>query len=221
MNIFSRFIDLILHVDSHLAELIAQTGSWSYLILFLIIFCETGLVITPFLPGDSLLFAAGALAAQDAFTLGWLFILLLSAAIIGDTVNYAIGKKFGRTFFIHPYANRFVKPAHIDKTQKFFERYGSKAIVMARFVPMVRTIAPFLSGIGNMHYTTFITYNIIGGTLWITLFLLLGYFFGSTTFVKAHFSFIIIAIIAISCMPMVIEYLRHRKSSPGEDEQKA
>lgn len=210
MSLFLRFIDLVLHIDTHLAALIAYTGSWSYLLLFLIIFCETGLVVTPFLPGDSLLFAAGALAAQEAFHIGWLLALLIVAAILGDTVNYWIGRKLGHAILQSPSPWLRIKPAHLEKTQRFFHTYGSKAIVMARFAPIVRTLAPFMAGVGNMEYGTFITYNIVGGISWVGLLLLLGYFFGNVPFVKEHFSVIIIAIILISLTPLLIEYLRSR-----------
>lgn len=205
----SALVDFILHIDTHLSSLIIQTGSWSYLVLFLIIFCETGLVVTPFLPGDSLLFAAGALAAQSAFHITWLLTILITAAIVGDSINYWIGRRFGRVLLQQKSGALFIKPAHIKKTEHFFETHGSKAILFARFVPIVRTIAPFLAGLGNMSYRTFITYNILGGTCWISFFLLLGYFFGNAPFVKTHFSLLIVAIICISFIPFLIELFRH------------
>ncbi len=210
MTLFLRLIDFILHIDTHLVALISYAGSWSYIVLFAIIFCETGFVITPFLPGDSLLFAAGALAAQEAFHISWLLISLIIAAILGDTVNYWVGRKLGNAILHSPSRLLQIKPEHLNKTQHFFNKYGSKAIVMAGFAPMVRTIAPFIAGVGNMDYATFIKYNVIGGVSWVSLFLLLGYFFGNVPFIKEHFSFIIIAIIFISLVPIGLEYFRSR-----------
>ncbi len=210
MNVFFRILEGILPIDAHLTSLIAHTGSWSYLVLFLIIFCETGLVVTPFLPGDSLLFGVGALAGQGAWRIEWLIFLLCTAAILGDFMNYKIGRRCGHAWLTHPKAQRLINPVHLEKTERFFRRHGSKAIVLARFVPIIRTIAPFLAGIGNMPYSTFLTYNVVGVVGWISLFLLLGYFFGRTPFVKAHFSLIIIGVILISLLPLLIEVARDR-----------
>src|SRR5690606_1644334 len=183
-------VDFILHIDAHLAELIRDYGTLTYAILFLIIFCETGLVVTPFLPGDSLLFAAGALAAQfgDVLNIGLLWALLLAAAIIGDSVNYALGSYFGaKAFERYP---RISRKEYLDKTHEFYEKYGGKTIILARFVPIVRTFAPFVAGVGKMTYRTFLAYNIIGGFVWVTVFLFGGYLFGNVPFIKENFEIV-------------------------------
>jgi membrane-associated protein len=205
-------IDLFLHLDKHLNEIISQYGTWTYLILFLIVFCETGLVVTPFLPGDSLLFAAGAIAALGSLNVFWLFVLLSTAAIIGDTVNYWIGAWLGPKVF-HRENVRFLNKKHLERTHKFYEKYGGKTIIIARFVPIVRTFAPFVAGIGTMSYWRFITYNVVGGILWVAICLFAGYWFGNQPFVKRNFSLVIIAIVLISVMPMVWEFVRHRINS--------
>lgn len=210
MTLFTDFIDLFLHLDKHLFELVTDYRSWTYLILFVIIFCETGLVVTPFLPGDSLLFAAGAIAALGALNIWILLGVLIAAAFIGDSLNYAIGKFFGHK--ILEKNSRFIKREYIDKTHNFYEKHGGKTIIIARFVPIVRTFAPFVAGIGDMNYTRFLSYNLIGGVLWVTLCSLGGYFFGNITVVKNNFSIVVLAIIGISVMPMVIEYARHKFS---------
>ncbi|HOW81273.1 MAG TPA: DedA family protein [Spirochaetota bacterium] len=209
MEIIAQFIDLFLHLDVHLNEIIRDYGTWTYLILFVIIFCETGLVVTPFLPGDSLLFAIGAFAALGSINFGWIFVVLAAAAIGGDTVNYWIGHKIGPRVFNERV--RFLKKEYLDRTHEFYEKYGGKTIIIARFVPIIRTFAPFVAGVGSMTYLKFISYNVIGGLLWITLFLSGGYFFGNIPFVKKNFSMIIIAIIVISVMPGVVEFFRQRK----------
>jgi membrane-associated protein len=209
MEIIKYLIDLFLHLDVHLQQIISQYGTITYILLFIVIFGETGLVITPFLPGDSLLFAAGTFAAKGSFNVHLLFILLAVAAILGDTVNYWIGHYVGPKVFEKEKV-RFLKKEYLDRTHKFFEKYGGKTIILARFVPIVRTFAPFVAGIGSMTYPKFITYNIIGGTLWVALFIYGGYFFGNIEIVKNHFSIAIIVIIVISLVPGFVEYFRHK-----------
>lgn len=205
-----NLIDLFLHLDEHLANVIRTYGTFTYIILFTIIFLETGVVVTPFLPGDSLLFAAGALAATGAMDVTWLFILLTIAAILGDTVNYWIGHYIGPRAFSGNI--RFLKKEYLDRTHQFYEKYGGKAIVLARFVPIVRTFAPFVAGVGSMTYGKFIFYNVFGGILWCALFIFGGYFFGNLPFVKKNFEFVIIAIILLSLLPPVIEFIQeHRR----------
>jgi membrane-associated protein len=215
MEIISKLIDIFLHLDKHLNEIIGQYGIWTYLILFLIIFCETGLVITPFLPGDSLLFAAGALAALGSLDVFWLFVLLTIAAIVGDTVNYWIGHWVGPKIF-HRENVRFLNKRHLERTHEFYERYGGKTIIIARFVPIIRTFAPFVAGIGSMTYWRFIAYNVIGGIAWVGICVFAGYYFGNLAIVKNNFSLVIIAIVLISVLPMAVEYLRHRMSRSRE-----
>ena len=209
MEIISYFIDFILHIDTHLGEIISRYGTETYLILFLFIFCETGLVVTPFLPGDSLIFAGATFAAIGSLNVFVLFFVVLIAAILGDTVNYHIGKYFSNKLYKLE-NNRFIKKAYIDKTQSFFERHGGKSIVLARFVPIVRTFAPFVAGIGTMSYKRFLSYNFIGAFLWVTLFTVAGYFFGNIPFVRDNFSIIIIAIIFISVLPPFIIFLKNK-----------
>jgi len=212
MSLVKYLIEFILHIDKHLAEIIASVGGWSYLILFAIVFAETGLVITPFLPGDSLLFAAGAFAALGSFRIGGLFLMLCAAAILGDTVNYAVGKFFGEQLLLR-FQGRLIKAEHLDRTHRFFEKYGGKTIILARFVPIIRTFAPFVAGIGKMSYARFAAYNVIGGIAWVTLFVFAGYFFGNTPVVKKNFSLVIMAIIVLSVMPMVFEYWKYRREA--------
>ena len=211
MDFLSDLFSFFLHLDRHLAELASQYGGWLHGILFLIVFCETGLVITPFLPGDSLLFAAGALAAASALNIHALFLLLTTAAILGDTVNYAAGHYFGEKAF-SPEA-RVLKQAYLDRTHAFFERHGGKTIVIARFVPIVRTFAPFVAGAGNMTYRHFLFYNVTGAVAWTASFLYGGYFFGNLPFVKQNFTLVILAIIVLSIMPGVVEYWRHQRTA--------
>jgi membrane-associated protein len=203
------FIDLFLHLDVHLKQILDICGTWTYVILFAVIFCETGLVITPFLPGDSLIFAAGAFAALGSLDPYVLFVLLSVAAIAGDTVNYWAGHYIGPKAFSGNI--RFLKKEYLDRTHHFYEKYGGKTIVIARFIPIIRTFAPFVAGIGAMNYTRFIVYNIAGGAAWVGLFVTLGYWFGNLPWVKTRFHWVILAIILISVMPMVIEYLRTRR----------
>lgn len=209
MELLQHAIDLVLHLDKHLAELVTDYGALTHWILTAVVFCETGLVVTPFLPGDSLLFAAGALAALDTpLRIGWLWVLLTAAAIAGDTVNYAIGKRIGARAFSG--SHRFFKQEHLERTHAFFEKHGPKTIVLARFVPIVRTFAPFVAGVGVMSYGRFIAYNVIGGVLWTTIFLFGGYYFGNLEFVKRNFSLVILVIIVLSVMPMAWEWWKLR-----------
>lgn len=209
MELVHWFVDFFLHLDRHLAEVIQQYGVWTYALLFLIVFLETGLVVTPILPGDSLLFAAGTFAALGSISFWPLFFLLCVAAILGDTVNYAIGHYLGPKVFHFP-KSRFFNPEHLRKTHTFYERYGGKTIIIARFVPIVRTFAPFVAGIGAMSYARFLLYNVVGGILWVAICLSAGYFFGNLPFVRNNFSVVIIAIVFISILPAVFEYLKHR-----------
>ncbi len=204
----TNIISFILHLDSHLATLVASYGTWVYGFLFLIVFLETGLVITPFLPGDSLLFVAGAMAAVGDFNIWLLLIILSAAAILGDTVNYAMGKYFGEKVF-----SKFIKKEHLEKTQTFFDKYGKKTIILARFVPIIRTFAPFVAGVGKMHYFTFLSFNIIGAIFWVSLFTLSGFFFGNLPIVKENLGFIILGIIFVSLLPILFEYLKAKKNN--------
>ena len=213
MEFLSKIIDFIIHLDTHLSDLIQTYGLWTYLILFVVIFCETGLVVTPFLPGDSLIFAAGTFAARGDLKVGWLFLVLAAAAVIGDTVNYWIGKIIGPKIF-HKEKTRFFRKEYLDRTHEFYEKYGAETIIIARFVPIIRTFAPFVAGIGRMTYLKFISYNVIGGVGWVAIFTFGGYFFGNIPFVKNNFSIVIIAIILISLVPAVLEFLKHRKKKP-------
>jgi len=209
MDFLRQVLDVFLHLDHHLGELIARFGVGSYFILFLIIFAETGLVITPFLPGDSLLFAAGTFAALGAFKLPLLLLVLIVAAVVGDSVNYWIGVRIGERAFSGRV--RFLKQEHLRRTQDFYERHGGKTIVLARFVPIVRTFAPFVAGVGRMHYPRFLAYNVVGAVLWVALFVLAGFFFGNIPAVRANFTLVIMAIVALSVVPMAVEYLRSRR----------
>ena len=206
----SNVLDFFLHLDHHMNLVIQDYGHGTYLILFLIIFCETGLVVTPFLPGDSLLFVTGALAASGPLKVGWLLILLTLAAILGDTVNYWIGHLLAPKVFRHENI-RFIKKEYLTRTQHFYDKYGGKTIILARFVPMIRTFAPFLAGVGSMQYRRFFSYNVLGGFLWIMTFTCGGYFFGNLPIVKKNFSLVIFAIIATSLLPAILEFLRHRR----------
>lgn len=208
MSIIQGLIDFILHIDEHLVEIIQNFGVWSYAILFAIVFTETGVVIFPFLPGDSLLFAAGALAAQDAFSLVLLIIVFLVAAILGDTLNYHIGKKVGMSIPPNSFLGRVINQERMLVAQKFFNKHGGKTIVMARFMPFVRTFIPFIAGASRMNYGYFIAYNIIGAILWVFGFVLLGYFFGNIPVIEENFSLVIIAIIILSVVPPVLSALK-------------
>ncbi|HEX6792177.1 MAG TPA: DedA family protein [Candidatus Krumholzibacteria bacterium] len=208
MDAIKHILDLFLHVDKHLLELVQTYGTWVYGILFGIVFMETGLVVTPFLPGDSLLFAAGALAGAGALEIRIIVPLLIAAAVTGDNVNYLIGRKVGPRVFHE--GNRFFKQEYLHRTHEFYARHGGKTLVLARFVPIVRTFAPFVAGIGRMSYPRFLAFSIGGGTLWVSLFALLGYFFGGLPVVKENFSIAVLAIIFLSLTPMVIEVWKAR-----------
>ncbi|MEK9143737.1 MAG: DedA family protein [Patescibacteria group bacterium] len=209
-TIYNVPMDLILHLDEYLSQFVSTYGTLTYAVLFLIVFAETGLVVTPFLPGDSLLFAAGAIAALGSLNICVVVLLLMIAAIVGDTVNYWIGHFFGQKIVNNPRIP-FINQEHIDKTEQFYKKYGGKTIIMARFVPIVRTFAPFVAGIGTMDYKKFLTYNVAGGVVWVALFTFAGYFFGNITFVQQNFHYAIIAIIVLSVIPMVYEYIQHKR----------
>jgi len=211
MEVISFLIDFVLHMDEYLKVIITDYGVWTYGILFFVIFLETGFVVTPFLPGDSLLFAAGTFAALGALNPFYLFLLLSVAAVIGDTVNYSIGAYVGPKAFSGEI--RFLKKDHLDKTQEFYEKHGGKTIILARFIPIIRTFAPFVAGIGTMKYRNFIIYNVVGGISWVAIFIFLGYFFGNITFVQNNFELVIFAIIFISFIPPVLEFFKARKES--------
>lgn len=217
MSLIALFINFVTNLDTSLGLIIDKFGAWSYLILFLVIFLETGMVFTPFLPGDSLLFAAGALAAIDAFNIYALLALLSLAAVLGDSVNYAIGHFIGHKIF--SWKINFIKKHHLDRTHNFFEKHGGKTIIIARFIPIVRTFAPFLAGVGMMHYFKFLAYNVIGGILWVCAFLGAGYFFGNIPLVKDNFSFVILAIIVISLIPAAIELVAQSRKNKEEKEK--
>jgi membrane-associated protein len=209
MDLIRQLIDIVLHLDRHLSIVIQDYGMWTYLILFLIIFCETGLVVTPILPGDSLLFAVGTFAARGALDLGLVLLLLSVAAVAGDSVNYSIGYRVGPQIFSRE-GVRFLNREYLDRTHRFYERHGAKTIVIARFVPIIRTFAPFVAGIGRMSYGRFVTYNVAGGIVWIVSLVVGGYAFGNIPVVQENFTLVIFAIIVLSILPGVIEFLRHR-----------
>lgn len=212
MELINYLIEFVLHLDRHLNDLIGSYGGWVYGILFTVIFAETGFVITPFLPGDSLLFAAGAIATTESLNPHVVSFILIIAAILGDTVNYAIGFHLGPKVFNKPRSLLF-NPDHLERTHQFYEKYGGKTIIIARFIPIIRTFAPFVAGIGKMSYWRFISYNICGGVLWVLLFVYAGFFFGNLPIVKQNFSLIIIAIIIISVIPVIIEFVKHWKEN--------
>jgi len=217
MSLIQTLIEYILHLDKFLGQIIQQYGTWTYLLLFLVIFMETGFVVTPFLPGDSLIFAAGTFAGMGYLNIAILFIVLCAAAILGDTVNYWIGHYIGPRAFSGNI--RFLKKEYLDRTHAFYEKHGGKTIIIARFIPIIRTFAPFVAGVGAMTYGKFITYNVVGGVLWVALFTFLGYFFGSLPFVRDNFTFVILAIVFISILPAVFEFLRERtRKSQSEAE---
>ena len=213
----ATIIDFILHIDQHLVALTAQYGAWLYAILFWIVFCETGFVVTPFLPGDSLLFAAGAVAAASQGNLNVHVVagVLLAAAILGDAVNFAIGKYFGAKLFANPNSKIF-KQEYLHKTHAFYEKYGGKTIILARFVPIVRTFAPFVAGMGDMNYSKFIRYNIIGALAWVLLLTYLGYWFGNLPMVKDNFGKVVIGIIVVSVLPMMIEMVKAKMGKQND-----
>lgn len=209
MHFLSQLVDFLLHVDEYLSDIIAHYGAWTVAVLFLVIFLETGLVVTPFLPGDSLLFAAGSFSARDALPLWALLVFLSLAAILGDTANYWIGHRVGTKAYTGEV--RWIKKEHMERTRAFFEKHGGKAIFLARFVPIVRTFAPFVAGVSRMPYHFFVRWNVIGGITWVLLFTLLGYFFGNIPFVQRHFELVIVAIVLLSVVPAVVEAVRSRK----------
>lgn len=221
MEIGKTLLDFFLHLDKHLSDVVLQYGFLSYAILFGVVFAETGLVILPFLPGDSLLFASGALSALGTLQFGLIYVLFVVAAILGDTVNYAIGRYFGKAIVDNPKIP-FINQEHIDKTEQFYKKHGGKTIILARFVPIVRTFAPFVAGVGSMHYRTFILYNIIGGIAWVSIFTCAGYFFGNMEIVQKNFHYVIVAIIVLSVLPMIYEYVQHKlhPDVPGVSEKK-
>ena len=213
MDFLHGVVDLFLHLDKHLADIIGQYGGWTYAILFAVVFCETGLVVTPFLPGDSLLFAVGTFAGMGALDVRVVVPLLLAATFLGDNVNYFIGKKLGRRAFSGEL--RFVKREYLTRTEAFYDRHGPRTVILARFVPIVRTFAPFVAGVGAMPYRRFIGYSLAGAVLWVGLLVLSGYFFGTIPVVRDNFSIVVLAIIAISLMPMVVQFLKSRRAEPA------
>jgi len=218
LGIVDILIDFLMHMDRHLDVIIQNYGTWTYAILFCIIFLETGFVVTPFLPGDSLLFAAGTFGAIGSLDIGWLIVLLSVAAIAGDTVNYWIGHAIGPKAFTKE-KSRFLNKDHLERTHRFYEKYGGKTIILARFIPIIRTFAPFVAGIGAMTYLHFIIFNITGGIAWVVSFILGGYFFGNIPFVKERFTLVILAIIVISVLPGIIEFLRQHHQYKKEHDQ--
>ncbi len=216
LELIKTLIDFILHIDDHLVEIVSNYKTWTYLILFIIIFAETGLVVTPFLPGDSLLFATGAIVAKEESNLNIVVmaILLIIAAILGDLVNYHVGKYIGPKAFSGKF--RFLKKEYLERTQAFYNKHGGKTIIYARFIPIIRTFAPFVAGIGTMTYLRFATYNIVGGIVWVVSFLLLGFYFGGLPIIKDNFTYVIFAIIILSILPPIIEVLRNRNKKPVE-----
>lgn len=210
MGTLGKLLNIIIHIDEYLNMIVAQYGILTYAILFLIIFFETGLVVTPFLPGDSMLFAAGAIAAVSSLNIFPLLILIFLAAVLGDTANYHIGKKIGEKI-LEKEEVKFIKKEHLIKAQSFYKKHGSMSIVIARFIPIIRTFAPFVAGIGDMKYTKFITYNMAGGGLWVSLFLCGGYFFGNLPIIKSNFSYVLISIIIISLLPGIIVFIKEKR----------
>lgn len=213
MDLLRSVVDLFLHLDQHLSRVIADYGVWTHLILFLIVFAETGLVVTPFLPGDSLLFAAGTFAALGSLDLWLVVVLLIAAAILGDTVNYWVGAWVGPRAFSG--SVKFLRKDYLDRTHAFYEKHGGKTIILARFVPIIRTFAPFVAGVGAMSYSKFIAYNVVGAVLWVGLFVPAGYFFGNIPAVRKNFTLVILAIVALSVAPIALEALRTRRSRPA------
>jgi membrane-associated protein len=213
IELIKSIIDFILHIDHHLVEIVSEYQTWTYLILFLIIFAETGLVVTPFLPGDSLLFAAGAIIAkpESGLSIIFLWILLMIAAVLGDLVNYHVGKFVGYEAFSGKY--KLLKKEYLEKTQEFYIKHGGKTIIYARFIPIIRTFAPFVAGIGTMTYGKFASFNVVGGIAWVTSFLFMGYFFGGLPVIKENFTYVIFAIILVSILPPIIEVIREKRKS--------
>lgn len=219
MHYLSEIIQLFLHIDKNILTVVGSYGAWTYLLMFIVIFCETGLVVTPFLPGDSLIFAMGAMISKTSLNLGYMFIILCIAAVLGDTVNYHIGRYIGPKVF-EKEKIKFLKKENLTKTQTFYEKYGGKTIIMARFIPIIRTFAPFVAGIGKMSYRRFISYNAIGGISWVSLLLFVGYFFGNLPFISKNFTIIIYLIIIVSVIPAIFEFIRQKyfvKTEPKDD----
>jgi membrane-associated protein len=212
------FIEFVLHLDTHINYILQTYGLWCYPLFFIVIFAETGLVVTPFLPGDSLLFALGTFAALGSINIWWLYVILAVAAVLGDSANYAVGKYFGQIILKHQ-GKWFLKKEHVDRTHQFYEKYGAKTIVIARFVPIVRTFAPFIAGVGKMTYPKFFSYNVIGGIAWVTLFVFGGYLFGNVPVIKRNFTIVIFAIIIISVLPAVYEVIRQKMQEQKNDRQ--
>jgi len=217
MEALRHLIDIFLHLDKHLQPILETYGGWTYLLLFAIVFCETGLVVTPFLPGDSLLFAAGAFAAAGSLSVWALLAILMLAAVLGDTVNYWVGHFLGARLLA---MKRLIKPKHLAYTHEFYEKYGGKTIIIARFVPIVRTLAPFVAGVGRMSYGRFMSFNVIGGVAWVTVCTLAGYLFGNLPFVRKNFSLVVLVIIALSLVPAVVELIRARRRPPSSAQPK-
>ena len=209
MDLLAQFVDILLHLDRYLAQFVGEHGVWVYLLLFLIVFAETGLVVTPFLPGDSLLFVAGTLAAAGGMDVLWLCAVLSVAAILGDTVNYWVGNWFGTRLFRDD--ARWLRREYLDRTHRFYERHGGKTIILARFVPIVRTFAPFVAGMGRMSYLTFFAYNVAGALLWVFSLVLAGFYFGNLPWVQANLTLVILGIVLASISPGIFEYWRHRR----------
>ena len=212
MELLQHILEFLLHLDVHLLELSQQYGTWLYAILFLVVFCETGLVVTPFLPGDSLLFAVGSLCALGALDVVTAMLLLMAAALLGDNVNYWIGRRIGPAVFRRE-RSRLFRKEYLERTHAFYEKHGGKTIIIARFIPIIRTFAPFVAGIGSMRYRKFITYCVVGAIAWVSAFTMAGFLFGNLPFVKNNFTLVIGFIILLSLLPGVIEYFRHRRSS--------
>ena len=211
MTFLKHVLDLFLHLDRILGGVLREYGSWTYLLLFAIIFCETGLVVLPFLPGDSLLFAAGAFAGMGALSAWWLIVLLLLAAVLGNTVNYWVGRVAGPRLLAA--RRKVVRPEHLERTHEFYEKYGAKTIVITRFVPILRTVAPFVAGLGNMTFARFTAYNVVGGVLWVVIGVVSGYLFGNVPAVQKNFSLVILAIVVVSLLPAIYEVLRARRAA--------
>lgn len=218
MEFFLTLIDIFIHLDSYLGSVIQTFGGWTYVLFFMVIFCETGLVVTPFLPGDSLLFGLGTFAALGFLEVELLLILLSIAAVGGNTVNYAIGQYVGPKVFSRENSRLFNKE-YLDRTHRFYEKHGGKTIVIARFIPIIRTFAPFVAGIGKMNYPRFVLYNVIGSVAWVSIFIFGGYWFGTIPAVKRNFTIVILAIIIVSVMPVIVEYIRHRRSATDKESQ--
>ena len=222
MHVLQTLADVLIHADVFVDKQVGVWGAWTYLLMFVVLFCETGLVVTPFLPGDSLLFVAGALAARPGDPLNiWVLIITMgAAAVLGDTVNYWIGATLGPRLLGRP-DSRFLRREYLDRTHAFFERYGAKAIILARFVPIVRTFAPFLAGVGTMHYRRFLEFNVIGGAAWVLVFLLGGFFFGRIPAVRDNLTLVLIAVVVVTTIPIVVEYVRSRRAGRSVDTDSA